>query len=64
MLDAIGPYEVLRNMTGAEIYFVAEKTGEVKADSGIIDINVKHSIADMVEADILVIPGSTIGFIK
>lgn len=64
MLDAIGPYEVLRNMDGAEIFFVAEKIGEIKADSGFIDINVKHSIADMNEADILVIPGSTIGFIE
>ena len=64
MLDAIGPYEVLRNMPDAEIYFVAEKAGEIKADSGFIDINVKHSIADMEEADILVIPGSTIGFIE
>lgn len=64
MLDAIGPYEVLRNMTGAEIYFVAERIGEIKADSGFIDINVKHSITDMKEADILVIPGSTIGFIE
>jgi putative intracellular protease/amidase len=66
MLDAIGPYEVLRNITDAEVYFVAEKTGEIKADSGFIDINVKHSIddIDMKDADILIIPGSTIGFIK
>lgn len=64
MLDAIGPYEVLRNMTGAEIYFVAEKIGEIKSDSGFIVINVKYSIEDMKDADILVIPGSTIGFIK
>jgi putative intracellular protease/amidase len=64
MLDAIGPYEVLRNIADAEVYFTAEKTGEIKADSGFIDINVKHSIADMKEADILVIPGSTIGFMK
>ena len=66
MLDAIGPYEVLRNMTDAEVYFVAEKTGEIKADSGFININVKHSIDDsnMKDADILIIPGSTIGFMK
>lgn len=25
MLDAIGPYEVLRNMDDTEVYFVAEK---------------------------------------
>ncbi|WP_428911910.1 hypothetical protein [Niallia sp. Krafla_26] len=57
MLDAIGPYEVLRNITDAEVYFVAEKTGEIKADSGFIDMNVKHSIDDMIEADILIYTG-------
>ncbi|SFB21756.1 MULTISPECIES: DJ-1/PfpI family protein [unclassified Bacillus (in: firmicutes)] len=64
MLDAIGPYEVLRNMTDAEVFFVAERIGEIKADSGFINVNVKHSIYEMKEADILVIPGSTIGFIN
>ncbi len=64
MLDAIGPYEVLRNMPDAEVYFVAEKTGEIKADSGIIDLNVKYSIDDMKSADVLIIPGSTIAFVK
>ncbi|SER06269.1 DJ-1/PfpI family protein [Virgibacillus subterraneus] len=64
MLDAIGPYEVLRNMTDAEVLFVAEETGEITADSGFIDINVKNSIDDINYADILVIPGSPIGFMK
>jgi putative intracellular protease/amidase len=64
MLDAIGPYEALRHMTGAEVLFVAEQKGEIKADSGYIDIDVKYSIDDVKEADVLVIPGSTIAFIK
>lgn len=64
MLDAIGPYEVLRHMDDTEVLFVAEKTGEIKADSGFIDINVKHSIDDIKNADILIIPGSTIGFMQ
>ncbi|MFC4559711.1 DJ-1/PfpI family protein [Virgibacillus kekensis] len=64
MLDAIGPYEVLRNMTNAEVLFVAEEAGEIKADSGFIDINVKYSIDDINYADILVIPGSPVGFMK
>ncbi|WP_040985221.1 DJ-1/PfpI family protein [Oceanobacillus jeddahense] len=64
MLDAIGPYEVLRNMNDAEVYFVAEKKGEIKADSGFIDINVKYGIDEIKSADILVISGSTIGFMK
>ncbi|GEN45241.1 DJ-1/PfpI family protein [Alkalibacillus haloalkaliphilus] len=64
MLDAIGPYEVLRNMTDAEVLFVAEEKGEIKADSGFIDINVKYNINDINQADILVIPGSSIAFMK
>lgn len=64
MLDAIGPYEVLRNMTDTEVLFVAEEKGEIKADSGFIDINVKYSINDIHYADILVIPGSPIGFMN
>ncbi|OXS68519.1 glutamine amidotransferase [Lysinibacillus sp. KCTC 33748] len=64
MLDAIGPYEVLKNMEDTEVLFVAEKTGEIKADSGFIDINVKYNIDDIKDADILIIPGSTIGFMQ
>jgi len=64
MLDAIGPYEVLRHMDDTEVLFVSEKKGEIKADSGFIDINVKHSIDDIKSADILIIPGSTIGFMQ
>ncbi len=64
MLDAIGPYEALRHMAGAEVLFVAEQKGEIKADSGFIDITAKYSIDFVREADILIIPGSTIAFIK
>lgn len=64
MLDAIGPYEVLRNMKDAEVLFVAEKSGEIKADSGFIEINARYSIDDINYADILVIPGSPVGFLN
>ncbi len=64
MLDAFGPYEVLRNMKDAEVTFVAKKKGEIKSDSGDIILKVKNSIKDVDEADILLIPGSTITFVK
>jgi transcriptional regulator GlxA family with amidase domain len=64
MLDAIGPYEVLRNIRGSQIYFVAENRGEIKADSGFVNINVKYDIKDIEDADVLLIPGSTISFIR
>ncbi|MBL4578353.1 MAG: DJ-1/PfpI family protein [Flavobacteriales bacterium] len=64
MLDAIGPYEVLRNIRDAEVYFVAEKKGEIKADSNFIHINAKYDIHEIENADILLIPGSTIAFVR
>ncbi|WP_142784675.1 DJ-1/PfpI family protein [Changchengzhania lutea] len=64
MLDAIGPYEVLRNIEGAKVYFVAENKGEIKADSGFVHLSIKHDINEIESADILLIPGSTITFIK
>jgi putative intracellular protease/amidase len=32
-LDAIGPYEVLSRLPGAETVFVAERRGEVRTDT-------------------------------
>ena len=64
MLDAIGPYEVLRNIRGAQVYFVAEKKGEIKADSNFVHLNAKYDISEVKDADILLIPGSTIAFVR
>jgi putative intracellular protease/amidase len=64
MLDAIGPYEVLINMRNAEVYFVAENKGEIKADSDFVHLNAKYDINEIESADILLIPGSGITFIR
>ncbi len=64
MLDAIGPYEVLRNIPDAQIQFVAEKRGEIAADSGFVHLNAKFEIEQINEADILVILGSAITFLR
>jgi len=64
MLDAIGPYEVLRNLKDVNIKFVSKQKGEITADSHFIHINSKYSIDEISSADILLIPGSTIGFIR
>ncbi len=64
MLDAIGPYEILRNVKGANIRLVAKKKGEIRADSHAVFLNAKHEIKEIKEADILLIPGSTIGFLR
>ncbi|WP_439879621.1 DJ-1/PfpI family protein [Pontibacter sp. MBLB2868] len=64
MLDAIGPYEVLRFMPGAEVMFVAEKKGEITADSGFVHLQANYSIDEVDSADLLLIPGSGITFVR
>ena len=63
MLDAIGPYEVLTNLRGAEVFFVAKKKGMIKADSNFTSLKASYSFKDVEEADILIIPGASISFI-
>jgi len=63
MLDAIGPYEVLSNLPDVEIIFVSKKRGEIKADTGFATLKTKYNFKDVTEADILIVPGSSISFI-
>lgn len=57
VLDAIGPYEVLRCVPGARVRFAAKKAGLVRPDSGLQMLNAEHGIGDVDSADILIIPG-------
>ncbi len=56
-LDAIGPYEVLSRLPGAEISFVAEQAGSITTDTGFLTIAAPVGIASMQSADILLVPG-------
>ena len=56
-LDAVGPYEVLRNLPGATVTFVAKEVGPVRTDSGALAITADKAIRDVTEADVVVIPG-------
>lgn len=64
MLDAIGPYEVLRCLQDVNIKFVAKQKGEIKADSHFVHLNAKYSIDEIDRADILLVPGSTVAFLR
>ena len=64
MLDAIGPYEVLKNLKDTTIKFVAKEKGEITADSGFVHLNAKFEIDEIEKAGILLIPGSNISFIQ
>jgi putative intracellular protease/amidase len=57
-LDIIGPYQVLAALPGAETFFVAEKRGLVKDDSGAVRLEATHSFDQVRQADIVVVGGS------
>lgn len=56
-LDAVGPYETLSRMPGAETVFVAERPGPVRNDSGSLALVADRAFADVPDPDILVVPG-------
>jgi len=59
VLDAIGPYEVLRLMPGARVRFVAREPGPIVADSGVLTLGATHAFDEIPRPDILLVPGST-----
>ena len=56
-LDAIGPYEVLQRLPGAEVVFVGEDKGEVRTDNGFLGLSVDATYAEVTRPDVVVVPG-------
>jgi transcriptional regulator GlxA family with amidase domain len=57
VLDAIGPYEVLRSVPGWQVRFVAPVPGPQPADSGALELVAEHSLEDLASPDVVVVPG-------
>ncbi|GAA3219361.1 DJ-1/PfpI family protein [Actinocorallia longicatena] len=55
-LDVIGPYEVLSRLPEAEAVFAAVRPGPVTGEGGVT-VTATHALADLTEADIIVVPG-------
>jgi transcriptional regulator GlxA family with amidase domain len=55
-LDAIGPYEVMSRMPGAEVVFAATTPGTVRTDVGL-GVVADAALADIDACDIVVVPG-------
>jgi transcriptional regulator GlxA family with amidase domain len=55
-LDAMGPYQVLKQISGAKTFLIAKKKGFVTNNSGV-KIQVDTTIADVNNLDIVLIPG-------
>ena len=56
-LDAVGPYEVLARLPGAEVAFVGTARGTIRTDNRSLGLSVDHTLAEVPAADILLVPG-------
>jgi putative intracellular protease/amidase len=56
-LDAIGPYEILTYLPGAEVVICAEKAGVVDDHNGLVHLRVDRTFADVPRPDVLLVPG-------
>jgi putative intracellular protease/amidase len=56
-LDAVGPYEVLCKLPGAEVVFAAATQGPVRSDSGTLAIIADASLDEIESCEVTVVPG-------
>ena len=56
-LDAIGPYEVLSRIPGANLRFLAEEPGPVKTDNGVLTVLAEHGLGELEHPDVVRRPG-------
>jgi transcriptional regulator GlxA family with amidase domain len=56
-LDAVGPYEVLRNVPGWEVRTVAAAKGEVRDERGTLALVADHDLAEVGSAEMVLVPG-------
>ncbi|MET8076526.1 DJ-1/PfpI family protein [Streptomyces sp. NPDC005303] len=56
-LDAVGPYETLGRLPDAETVFVAERTGPVRTDTGMLALTADRTFAEVPHPDIVIVPG-------
>jgi transcriptional regulator GlxA family with amidase domain len=57
-LDLVGPYEALGGQPSVTPHFVADRTGPIRADSGLI-MHATATFADVPRPDVIVVPGSS-----
>lgn len=58
VLDAVGPYEVLRMLPDVDIRFVAHEAGPIVADSGVLALAATHGLDETPAPYMVLVPGS------
>ncbi|MFC7922575.1 DJ-1/PfpI family protein [Streptomyces cinereoruber] len=56
-LDAVGPYELLSRLPGAETFFVARERGPVRNDQDSLALVADRTLAEVPAPDIVLVPG-------
>jgi putative intracellular protease/amidase len=56
-LDAVGPYEVLGRLPGAEVIFAAADPGPVRTDTGALAIVADARLEEIESCEVVVVPG-------
>jgi putative intracellular protease/amidase len=56
-LDAVGPYDVLSRLPGAEVVFVAAEPGPVRNETGTLALVADAAFAEHPHPDVLMVPG-------
>jgi putative intracellular protease/amidase len=56
-LDAVGPYQVLASLPGAEVVFAAEQPGVIGDEAGLLKLTADASLADLPHPDVVLVPG-------
>ena len=63
-LDAVGPYEVLSRLPGAELGFVAKSKGPQRTDTKCLALVADYELGEIRQPDILLVPGGTVGTLQ
>jgi transcriptional regulator GlxA family with amidase domain len=56
-LDAVGPYEVLSRLPGAEVSFIAERPGPKRTETGMLALTADRALDELPEPEVIVFPG-------
>jgi transcriptional regulator GlxA family with amidase domain len=59
-LDAIGPYQVLTQVPGAETVLVAEQRGRLSDEAGLLHLEIEHTFDEVTAPDVLLVPGGLV----
>ncbi|WP_333736834.1 DJ-1/PfpI family protein [Streptomyces sp. IBSBF 2806] len=56
-LDAVGPYEILSCIPGAEVVFTAARPGPIRTDMNSLALTADAALSDLATPDVLLVPG-------